>query len=276
MLVNKFKFRPTNTDKFLDIPISLDFNHLGQDDDIDIFENKTKIDIVGTPPDYDVNRYGHSAYTDSTGYLATSINYQFYFYDSITNGPANFIPTAWSNSYITSNYFTDRDLYYYSNPFSKSFFKLDLYDTPNERDQKLYLTIIIPTQQGTTEFILNSTFSYAVTNFYVKKPNIILDSVGNDKEGYYIYWLRSPQTININTFYMSIKFFNAKTGQFVRMMKKGQFTLPGSYYNFKIESYFYDKVVLDHQNQVYSVLDVNTNNRIDNGVPITWYEYLNP
>jgi hypothetical protein len=74
---------------------------------------------------------------------------------------------------------------------------------------------------------------------------------------------------------MSIKFFNARTGQFVRMMKKGQFTLSGNYYTFPPNEYFYDKVIIDYENQVYSVLDILTNGRIDNGVPIKWYEYLN-
>ncbi len=87
---------------------------------------------------------------------------------------------------------------------------------------------------------------------------------------------KSQKIYDIDTFYMSIKFFNGRTGEFVRMMKKGQFTLSGSYTDFNPEVYFYDKVVLDHKNQVYSVLDVTTNARIDTTSPIKWYEYVNP
>lgn len=277
--VNKFRFKISNNQQYINLPIQVDFNHYGQDEDIDVFQEKTKEEIVGTPQDFDVNRYAHSGFTDSNGFLATSINYQFYFYDSVlfgTNPPSFSNAAAWKNSYVQTNIFSDRDLYYYTNPFTKSFFKLDLYDTPYERDQKIYMTIIIPTQQGNTEFISASSFSYAVVNFDVKKPDFVLDSVGADKEGYYLYWLRSNRIYDIDTFYMSIKFFNARTGQFVRMMKKGQFTLSGNYNNFKPEVYFYDKVVLDHKNQVYSVLDITTNARVDTTSPMKWYEYVNP
>ena len=47
--------------------------------------------------------------------------------------------------------FTPYQIYYNDNVFSKSFFKIDLYDLPDEKAQTPYITIILPTQQGKTE-----------------------------------------------------------------------------------------------------------------------------
>ena len=44
----------------------------------------------------------------------------------------------------------EAEIYYNANSFKRSFFKLDLYDTTDSETQQLYLTIIIPTQQGKT------------------------------------------------------------------------------------------------------------------------------
>ena len=51
----------------------------------------------------------------------------------------------------------------------------------------------------------------------VRKPKFVLDYVG-DKEGFFLYWLKKRTFLDINTFYMSAKFYNAKTGQFTKLM----------------------------------------------------------
>ena len=33
----------------------------------------------------------------------------------------------------------------------------------------------------------------------IKKPEMILDYIGSDKEGFFIYWLRSRDFIDVNT-----------------------------------------------------------------------------
>jgi hypothetical protein len=115
----------------------------------------------------------------------------------------------------------------------------------------------------------------APPNVKIKKPNFVLDYLG-DKEGYFIYWLKNPNYINIDTFYMSAKFFNAKTGQFIRMMNKRQ-NLLTQRFTFDKSKYFYYKVVLDYENYEYEIRDTETDQRVGTDIyEINWYEYVNP
>ena len=150
---------------------------------------------------------------------------------------------------------------------------MDLYDTPDSETQKLYLTIIIPTQQGlTTEVDIGTEITPLLVN--IKTPNFILDYIG-DKEGYFIYWLKNQEQSEINEFYMSAKFFNAKIGQFVRMT-----TLPQSNFskkfNLERQKYFYRKIILDYSTYEYEVKNIITGARVGTETPIKWYEYVNP
>jgi hypothetical protein len=125
---------------------------------------------------------------------------------------------------------------------------------------------------GTTEV---PSLTTAPPNVKIKKPNFILDYLG-DKEGYFIYWLKNPNYINIDTFYMSAKFFNAKTGQFIRMMNKRQNSLTRRF-TFDKSKYFYYKVMLDYENYEYEIRDTETDQRVGTDIyEINWYEYVNP
>ena len=74
---------------------------------------------------------------------------------------------------------------------------------------------------------------------------------------------------------MTAKFFNAKTGQFVRMINTPQSSIPKKF-NFTKSDYYFYKVVLDYDNYEYMVYDTNTLKRVGNTDPIKWYEYINP
>jgi hypothetical protein len=175
----------------------------------------------------------------------------------------------WQNSYLSK--FTTNQIYYFQPAFTKSFWKLDFYDTPTTRTQKSYFTVILPVQQGKFQpTVLNNT-----TNVTIKRPSYQLDYIG-DKEGFFLYWLKSRQFLNINTFYMTAKFFNGATGQFIKMMKAPQSTLP-NFFDFPAEEYFYYKVDLDYITQTYQVFDYPLGTRAGTtSNPIKWYEYVNP
>ena len=57
------------------------------------------------------------------------------------------------------------------------------------------------------------------------------------------------------------------------MMTKPQSDI-GNKFQFNSQ-YFYYKLKLDYDNKTYKIFDVS-NNRIGQGNPITWYEYVNP
>ena len=76
---------------------------------------------------------------------------------------------------------------------------------------------------------------------------------------------------------MSAKFFNARTGNFIRMMNRPQSSLSGNYYTFNNEDYFYYKVELNYDNKTYEVKSTQTNNKVGDDInPILWYEHVNP
>lgn len=273
MDVNKFQIRQDLlVDKQINIPIELTWDYNGLDDAIDAYEEKVVKEVIGKGRDFEVSRFAHAPAPNTN---ATEINYEFYFY---SGGSLNDI-NNWRNNYLSEG-FSPQEVYYYSNAFSNSFFKLDLYDTPDEKRQTNYITIIIPTQQGLT---MQTQMQRTLVN--IKKPKFILDYVG-DKEGFFIYWLKKREFLNIDTFYMSGKFYDAKAGQFRKLMTgRGtdpqdntngpQALISGDKFNFDNTQYFYYTVKLDYPTQTYQVLNTS-GRRLGTNIPIKWYEYVNP
>jgi len=281
--VNKYRFSLGSTDKYLNIPIEIKVDMLGRDDLINEYEENVIEEIINPIEDFEVTRFAHKDW-DNDNQIGTSIEYQFYFFDrSVDVDSTNSLnETLWVNDYVftdnpnfSGECFSDSEIYYNANSFKKSFFKLDLYDSLNTETQQLYLSIVIPTQQGKTRLSnTSSPLSIAPANVNIKIPDFVLDFIG-DKEGYFIYWLKNPSYLNIETFYMSAKFFNGKTGQFIRMMNTPQSNLSQKF-TFDKSNKFYYKVELDGENYVYEIKDINTNNRVGTTTPIKWYEYMNP
>lgn len=280
-------------DKNINIPIELTWEYIGVDAELDEYEAKVVQQVLGTGRDFEVSRFAHAPTTGLT--QNTEINYEFYFY---SGGSMNDI-NNWSINYQSEG-FTTQDIYYYSNSFSNSFFKLDFYDTVDQKRQKNYFTIILPTQQGLTMDAVMQR-----TPVKIKKPKFVLDYNG-DKEGFFIYWLKSREFLNISTFYMTAKFFDAKRGAFTKMMtgRSWDRTSPtpcltpyppsnpdltlgpqpflscvagqnSSFYTFDNSQYFYYQVQLDYQTQTYQVFNT-FGQRMGTDLPIKWFEYVNP
>ena len=155
---------------------------------------------------------------------------------------------------------------------------MDLYDNVDEKRQTNYITIIIPTQQGLTMDAIMQR-----TPVKIKKPYFVLDYVG-DKEGFFIYWLKKRDFLNIKTFFMTAKFYDAKNGGFTKMMNVPQSSIVGDKFTFDSTQYFYYRVELDYEKQNYQVFNMNPTqtlysnlgDRAGATIPIKWYEYVNP
>lgn len=262
MGVNKYRFVQNGAETFqINIPIQSNWDFEGLDDAVDQYETNAIKEVLGLPYDFEVDRFSHDVYNEGD----TSINYTFYFY----SGGSLSDVSGWQNSYLGEG-FTVQDVFYFSNKFTKSFFKLDFYDTVDDKKQKNYFTVIIPTQQGGK---MEINMGYDVVS--INTPKYTLDYVG-DKEGFFLYWLKNLEFTPIKTFYMTAKFYNAGTGQFTKMMNNPQSTVIGNKYDFDALKYFYYKVDLDYDNITYKVFDMNTGLRVGTNVPIKWYEYVNP
>jgi hypothetical protein len=277
--VNKVevKLGINNADKVLQIPVMLDWEILNTENEIDKLEAQINQDIAGRGIDFETTRFSHSAYTftppttnviQPTPTLRTNINYEFYFFSGGTlNGSSS--TANWITDYNAEG-FSYNEIYYYTRAFTNSFFKLDFYDSPSQGAQQNYLTVIIPTTQGEqTPVVMQGQ------DVLINKPVFSLDFVG-DTDGFFLYWLKSREYINIDQFYVSCKFYNAKTNEFVRMINRPQslqnintFTV-NNLYNF----YYIYK--FDYPSEKYVVFDMATFDRVGTTTPIKWYQYVGP
>jgi hypothetical protein len=261
MTANKFKILVNDNNRELVIPIETNDDYLDQLNNIDAFDDQIVKRVINPNEDFEISRFSHARHDES---LKTEINYQFFFTPSGST-PGNI---SYVNSYVSEG-FTPQQIYYFSKPFRNSFFKLDFYDSRNDTTQINYITIILPTTQGETE-----PATVGVNDVNVKIPKFKLDFLG-DKEGFFIYWLRSRQYLDIDTFYMSAKFFDAKLGIFVKLMNSPQNAIGTANSNFNPADYFYYKVVMDYETLTYKVFNLN-DERVGDVNSINWYEYVNP
>ena len=136
MTANKYYFTKLYSNTQIDLPIELDWFSEGQEDAIEIFQTNAVDEIVGKPKDFETTRFAHQEYYCVKGGglpqpICTDVNYVFYFF---SGSPTNLTNTLfWGNSYfaklIPPNIpFTTNELYYNTNTFSKSFFKIDFSD----------------------------------------------------------------------------------------------------------------------------------------------------
>lgn len=275
MSVNNIRLRLDQQTKSLEVPIMVQWDLNGVNDSIDIFEQNILNKIINPIDDFETTRYSHLPWENQiNNKLETSISYEFYFYSSTTVNSITGETTAtnWVTDY-RANDITTRDVLFQNNVFKKSFFKLDFYDSKNSRSQQIYLTIIIPTRQSKTMSTI-----FGVSTVEIKKPVFALDFVG-DKEGYFVYWLKDTEFVNLDTLYMTAKYYDAKTGLFKRMMTYPQGLLSNKF-NFNNEDYFYYELNLDYNTYKYQMRLTNplvTNQRVGTSQnPIKWYEYVNP
>jgi hypothetical protein len=271
MSVNKYIIPQNNLiGKTINVPFNINWNYLDLDQSIDLYEEDVIKQVIGVGNDFEVSRFAHDKYGNNE---RTDINYEFYFnsgggLDQITN---------WSSSYINRG-FTNQDIYYRSKSFKNSFFKLDLYDSPNEQEQVNYLTMIITTQGGEKVDSFLQT-----TPIKVNIPKFKMDYVGN-VDGFFIYWLKKREFLNVDTFYMSAKFFDAKNGKFIPMMTgsndpldttNGPQSKLGNKFIMNSSDYFYYRVNLDYDNYTYKIFNTY-GQRVGGDIPIKWFEYVNP
>lgn len=273
--MNNYRFRLEQQDKGIEIPITVSWDVNGINESIDLYEDEVIRQVINPIDNFETTRYSHNPWNESiTNKTQTSTNYEFYFYSATTN--ADIVNETTNVNWVTdyrANNISTIDVLFQKEVFKKSFFKLDFYDTKNTSNQQIYLTIIIPTRQGKTMIV-----PYGVSNVEIKKPVYELDFLG-DKEGYFIYWLKDTQFVNLSTLYMSAKFYDANIGQFKRMMTEPQGSMSNKF-NFNNEDYFYYTLNLNYDNYTYEVYLTNPT-VIDKRVgtkdnPIKWFEYVNP
>ncbi len=264
--MSDYKFVLNGQDQFINVPVEIKWDFTGRDDSIDEYQEEIVTQLIGTAEDFEVFRFEHDVYGVDN---KTQLKYDFKFYtgNSSTITASTVTSTDWKSTYIGTEFDVDQ-VYRRLKPFTKSFYKLDFYDTTDTTVQTNYFTVILPVINGdVSEFNINQ---YIKGN--VNQSTFTLDYIRNN-EGFFIYWLRSRKYIDIDTFYMGVKFFNASGGYWVKMMTQPQATLSNKF-QFS-NDLFYNKIKLNYVDKTYQLFNM-VGNRIGTGNPITWYEYVNP
>ena len=116
MTVNKFRIPISNSEVELILPVEQIWDFSGEQQAIEKYELSILEEILNGDEDFEVSRFEHAIYNNTQ----SSANYEFYLWDTALS--------TYQNSYLPK--FDTSVIYYYGNPFSKSFWKLDLYDSP--------------------------------------------------------------------------------------------------------------------------------------------------
>ena len=219
MAVNRLNIKASTADKSIIIPIGQIFDEVGNEQLVKTWEEVELQDNINVIQDYETTRY---AYANNIS--ANTISYAFEFWDSTTS------------SYV-DNFnvlgFLDKDLAKPKKAFTRSFFKFDFYDSPLRKEQKIMFTNILPlnncmkemvtvnVNEDPTEYFAQLAADPLGTPRYgVYQPICLLGPLHGRSENYYIQWLKDRELTEINTFYMSCKFFNAKTGKVSNMINE--------------------------------------------------------
>jgi hypothetical protein len=316
-------------DRQLIFPLGQTYDEAGRGDLIEVYQNEVIDKLVGIKKDYEVARYTHAPLPN--GDPSPNLFYNFNFGALISTNPFITtypehplqINGSWGNNepcpeklkdYYPDNStnpiydpfnpvspqtgygydfqgFTTEETYKSKKVFTKSFFKLDLYNSRDRNQQKLFISIIINPINGTK--ILRPTLSVQCPadtpdgryncrpegEQFCPTPNFELDAINNN-EGYFIYWLKEKTFIDIDVFYMSCKFYNAKTGEVTQLINTRQDDInnvTSKPFSISKEDYYYYKVVLNQDRYTYTIHNTINGNRvgISENNSIKFYQYFN-
>jgi hypothetical protein len=176
--------RRTQPVKNIVVPISMSFKNNGYSDLINSIAKEEKEDNVNVVIDRETIRF-RSAFENTSELSSPQI--EFHFIDD---------NNTYGNSFINAG-FEQSDIDGHTNRLTKSFFRLDFYDSPNEKEQNFLFSEFLNVNLSSTPiFPLNR-----------------------------IFWLKhDPKFIDDNTYrdlFIEALFFNSKDGTVRRFINRG-------------------------------------------------------
>ncbi len=295
MTVNRIKIKINDIEKGITFPIATDFDEVGREQLIEIWERVEIQNAVNLIQDFETTSYQHETYLDDSSNPQRRLLMDFNFFD--TGGAYS---TDFSNVGITWP-----EIYRRQQTYSKSFFKMDYFDSPDPTTQRLIFTIIIPINNATKQTVLIDNtigslnydglaylqaFGEDPTNnplqyYDIEFANFEFGALDSINEGYYINFLKKRDIIFPDEYYVACKFFNASNGQILKMLNKDAtlLTIPNLV---KAQDHFYYKLTFNRDiwTYKYNEYDEDTYSGNDGvgpvcgtfGNPIKFYEYMNP
>ena len=245
MGVTRIQIKASVGDKKVTIPLGQVFEETGREQLIETWEEVKIQDAVNPINDYETTKYYHNSSTNQS-----NIFYRFEFWDENNS--------QYENSFNPLGYL-DKELAKDKKSFVKSFFKLDFYDTPIRKEQKLMFSMIMPANnckkqkevdiskiEDPIEYYTQESKGIYPIRYKVYTPEVQLGPFSGKNENYYIHWLKDRELYTGDTFYMACNFFNAKTGKSTRMVNRdytaGASPQPEGLYD-PIEWYYYQVIL---------------------------------
>jgi|TARA_R110000796_G_scaffold74_10_gene275 hypothetical protein len=315
MAVNKFTFNINTKDPTIQLGFGTTFDEAGREDLIKVYEDDVVRQLVNPTKDFEVTRFRHAPLANNTE-ESPDIFYQFNFFDSFNTTWSNPLPAIAPTQPLPFGFnfkgYTNADLAENTSDLLKSFFKLDFYDSNIKTRQKFYMSNLLSPVNGTRLPLCaidadcrnvsdgsgpaNITTDWGALNMNVPDgpildasgTNTILDTtkdvpipryqfdMDNKSIGYFFYWLKESTYLNINTFFMSAKFYNGRDGKVVRFTNVLPTTLPNQT-SFDAANNMYYKLLIDKNNFTYWIEDL-AGTRVGTSIssPIEFWEYVNP
>lgn len=299
MSVNRIQIKVSDKDKVVTIPIGQSFEEVGREQLIEIYEDAEMQDHVNLPQDYETTRYSHGAHS----LFGPASNPDYHTYYSLKFYNMNSTGFAWATDYQNAG-FTIDELYKTKSSFINSFFKFDFYDSPFRETQKLMFSTVLPVNNGEKKLepILSfnldpiagqyAIYELGITGYDLHTSDFDLGPTKGKSENYYIQWLKDRELFDMDDFYMGCTFFNAKTGNSMRLLNTDQINIPNTtstsnVYKPQPEDYYYYLVRLDssdytyrmwYYNQGTGAVSPSTSTEFGQSpiLPISYYQYVNP
>ena len=264
MGVTRIKIKASIGDKKVTVPLGQIFDEAGREQLVETWEEVKIQEAVNPVNDYETTRYYHNSGLNQGN---TFYNFEFWNEDN----------SDYENSFNPLGYL-DKELAKDKKSFIKSFFKLDFYDTPIRKEQKLMFSMIMPANNCRKELMVDVSEVEDPIEYYTQKskgiaypkyniytPQVQVGPFSGKNENYYIHWLKDRELYTGETFYMACNFFNAQTGKSTRMVNRdfqAGGIQPDGVYD-PIEWYYYQVILsIDkYQSPMYSYA-VKTFNRV--------------
>ena len=218
---NRIQIRTNLGESKVTIPLGTTFDETGREDQVRLWEMVEQQDAVNLIRDYETTRYYYGS-----GGNDHKIHYAFFFTDDGTNG-------SWDDDYQLAG-FTHPEMFRGKKSFTRSFYKFDFYDTPVRAEQQIMFTMVMPVTNSSKKSVpviydddpqeyfaqLSQGIPSNDIAYDVFTPLTTLAPSKGNNEGYYIQWYKNKDLYSGDTFYMSCKFYNAKTGEDIRMVNR--------------------------------------------------------
>ena len=85
MNANKIKIVKTDLDGFVNVPINMQWDFIGNDEAISSYEIDVINEVINPVADFEISRFAHNVFPNQD----SAINYDFYFYDDSAPITAN-------------------------------------------------------------------------------------------------------------------------------------------------------------------------------------------